>query len=66
MSMHLLERKARELSKEEFPGLPPKEKTVLDREVITYLIVNCVSMPEAFERVTQDKKDYYRNLSEEV
>ena len=60
--MKLLEKRAREYSKDEFPGLPSKEKTVLDREVITYMVVKCVSMDEAFDKVTSQKKDYYDTL----
>ena len=61
--MKLLEKQAREWSKESFPGLPAKEKTILDREVITYMIKHLVSMGEAFMMVTTQKKDYYDTLS---
>jgi len=60
--MKLLEKQARECSKEAFPGLPAKEKTILDRETITYMIKHCVSMWEAFREVTTQKKDYYDTL----
>ena len=60
--MKLLEKQAREYSKEVFPGLPAKEKTILDRETITYMIKHCVSMWEAFREVTTQKKDYYDTL----
>jgi len=61
--MKLLEKQAREYSKEVFPGLPAKEKTVLDREVITHMIKHCVHMGEAFRAVTETKKDYYDTLA---
>jgi len=61
--MKLLEKQAREYSKEVFPGLPAKEKTMLDREVITYMIKHFVTMGEAFEAVTTQKKDYYDTLA---
>ena len=62
MSMAKLEKEAREWSKDSFPGLPAKEKTLLDREVITYMIKHCVYMSEAFMMVTTSKKDYYDTL----
>jgi len=60
--MKLLEKQAREYSKEGFPGLPHKEKTLLDREVISYSIKHLVSMGEAFITVVNQKKDYYDTL----
>jgi len=62
MSMLKLEKQAREFSKDGFPGLPAKEKTILDREVITYMIKHTVTMWEAFKEVTTNKKDYYDTL----
>ncbi len=62
MSMIKLEKQAREYSKDVFPGLPAKEKTILDREVISYMIKHLVSMGEAFMMVTTQKKDYYDTL----
>ncbi len=62
MSMVKLEKQAREWSKDGLPGLPAKEKTILDREVITYMIKHLVSMGEAFMTVTHQKKDYYDTL----
>jgi len=60
--MKALEKEAREYSKEAFMGLPAKEKTILDREVITYMIKHSVSMGAAFNEVTTSKKDYYDTL----
>ena len=62
MSMAKLEKEARGWSKDSFPGLSAKEKTVLDREVISYMIKHLVSMGEAFMMVTTSKKDYYDTL----
>ena len=61
--MKALEKEAREYSKEMFMGLPAKEKTILDREVISYCIVHQCTMGEAFEAVTTQKKDYYDTLA---
>jgi len=57
--MKLLEKRAREYSKANFPGLPAKEKTILDRETISYMIKHECSMGVAFREVVTSKKDYY-------
>ncbi len=60
--MNQLEKRARKLSKDYFPGLNPKDKALLDREVITFMMVEQVSLFNAFVSVTTTKKDYYDTL----